>query len=190
MIFVEIIGLDLFDLYGDGTLVMKTLVDKPDPSLRYAWYVKLCGQKIFESHYQRNPFTAVRLSHLGNYLIKAFVRDGEGNKVTQEETFIANKYTSPQLALTDTSFTVTPVATQISGAFWQFSVEGSFAEDTKFAWYIYQEGQDDPMEKIPYSKDNNTIYQFKAPGNYYAKAFVIQDGVKRSAFSDAFTVKL
>lgn len=191
MIFVEIIGLDLFDLYGDGTLVMKTLVDKPDPSLRYAWYVKLCGQKIFESHYQRNPFTAVRLSHLGNYLIKAFVRDGEGNKVTQEETFIANKRTSPQLALLDdTDFMVTPVISNISGAFWQFSVDGSFAEDTKFAWYIYQEGQDAPMEKIPYSKSSNTIYQFKAPGNYYAKAFVIQEGVKRSGTSDPFVVML
>ncbi len=181
--------MDLFDLYGDGTLVMKTLVDTPDPSLRYAWYVKLYGQKIYESRYQRNPFTAAKLSHLGNYVVKAFVRDGEGNKVTWEEIFTANKRTSPQLALLDdTDFTVIPVISNISGAFWQFSVEGSFAEDTKFAWYIYQEGQDDPMEKIPYSKDSNTIYQFKAPGNYYAKAFVIQEGVKRSAFSDMFTV--
>lgn len=187
---MEIIRLDLFDLYGDGTLVMKTEVDEPDPSLRYAWYVKAYGQKIYETHYQRNPFTAAQLQHLGSYVVKAFVRDGEGNKVTLEKTFTANKYTSPQLALTDTSFTVTPVATQISGAFWQFTAEGTFGENTRFAWYVYQEGADTPIEKIPYSKDPSTVYQFTAPGRYYVKAFVIQDGVKQSASCVPFTVTM
>ena len=85
---------------------------------------------------------------------------------------------------------MTPVATQISGAFWQFTAEGTFGENTRFAWYVYQEGADAPIGKLSYVKDPNAVYQFTAPGRYCVKAFVIQDGVKRSALSEPFTVTL
>ena len=41
---MKIVSLDLFDLFGDGTLVMKTNVDEPDSAFRYAWYIKENGR--------------------------------------------------------------------------------------------------------------------------------------------------
>ena len=45
---MNITGLDLFDLYGDGTLVMKTAVDGADASTRYTWYVKQNGKTVYK----------------------------------------------------------------------------------------------------------------------------------------------
>lgn len=188
---MNITGLDLFDLYGDGTLVMKTSVDDADPSARYTWYVKLRGQTIYKGSYQRNPFTAIQLEHLGTYTVKAFVRDGEGNKKEYEATFSATRRTSPQLAQAEAdAFSVTPVVSHVSGGFWQFSVEESFDPESKFAWYIYQEDVSDPIVKMPYSNEAKTVYKFETAGRYYVKAFVIQNGNKQSASSDVFTVTL
>lgn len=188
---MKITGLDLFDLYGDGTLVMKTAVEDADSSTRYAWYVKFRGQTVYKGSYQRDPFTAVQLEHLGTYTVKSFVRDGDGNKQELEATFSATKRTSPKLAQAEeNAFSVTPVASHVSGGFWQFSVEESFDEESKFAWYIYQEGVSEPMVKMPYSHEFKAFYKFEAAGRYYVKAFVIQDGNKQSASSDVFTVTL
>ena len=184
---MNITGLDLFDLYGDGTLVMKTAVDGADASTRYTWYVKQNGKTVYKGAYQRDPFTAVQLKHLGTYVVKAFVRDGEGNKQEFEATFSATRRTSPQLAQAE-AFSVTPVASHVSGGFWQFSVEESFEPESKFAWYIYQEGVSDPMVKMPYSNESKAIYKFETAGRYYFKAFVIQGGNKQSASSEVFTV--
>lgn len=188
---MNITGLDLFDLYDDGTLVMKTAVEGADAATRYAWYVKQNGKTVYKGSYQRNPFTAVHLEHLGTYTVKAFVRDGEGNKQEYEATFSATKRTSPQLAQADAeAFSVTPVASHVSGGFWQFSVEESFPPESKFAWYIYQEGVSDPMVKLPYSNEPKTIHKFETASRYYVKAFVMQDGRKQSASSDVFEVTL
>ena len=188
---MNITGLDLFDLYGDGTLVMKTAVEDVDLSARYAWYVKQNGKTVYKGSYQRNPFTAVQLEHLGTYVVKAFVRDGEGNKQELEATFSATKRTSPKLAQADEiSFSLTPVASHISGGFWQFSLEESFPPQSKFAWYIYQEGVSDPMVKLPYNNEAKAFYKFETAGRYYVKAFVMQDGRKQSASSNVFEVTL
>lgn len=188
---MNITGLDLFDLYGDGTLVMKTAVENVDLSARYAWYVKQNGKTVYKGSYQRDPFTAVQLEHLGTYVVKAFVRDGEGNKQELEATFSATKRTSPKLAQADEiSFSLTPVASHISGGFWQFSLEESFPPESKFAWYIYQDGVSDPMVKIPYSHESKAFYKFETAGRYYVKAFVVQAGNKQSANSEVFTVTL
>lgn len=186
---MNITGLDLFDLYGDGTLVMKTAVDGADASTRYTWYVKQNGKTVYKGAYQRDPFTAVQLEHLGTYVVKAFVRDGEGNKQEFEATFSATRRTSPKLAQAEAeAFSVTPVASHVSGGFWQLSVEESFEPESKFAWYIYQEGAIEPMVKMPYSHESKMIYKFETAGRYYFKAFVIQDGNKQSASSEVFTV--
>lgn len=186
---MNITGLDLFDLYGDGTLVMKTAVDGADASTRYTWYVKQNGKTVYKGAYQRDPFTAVQLEHLGTYVVKAFVRDGEGSKQEFEATFSATKRTSPKLAQAE-AFSVTPVASHVSGGFWQFSVEESFEPESKFAWYIYQEGVNDPIVKMPYNHEPKAFYKFETAGRYYVKAFVMQDGRKQSASSNVFEVTL
>ena len=188
---IKITGLDLFDLYGDGTLVMKTAVDGADASTRYTWYVKQNGKTVYKGAYQRDPFTAVQLEHLGTYVVKAFVRDGEGNKQEFEATFSATRRTSPKLVQSKVNtFSVTPVVSHISGSFWQFSVEENFDPESRFAWYIYQKDISDPIVKMPYSNKSKTIYKFETAGLYYVKAFVIQSGNKQSASSDMFTVTL
>ena len=187
---MEITSLELFDLYGNGTLVMKTNVDEPDPSLRYAWYVKTGGSNIHKGSYQRNSFTAVQLNQLGTYVVKAFVRDGNGQTVTMEQEFHATKRTSPTLlASHKKSLVITPVVSHVSGPFWQFSIVENF-EHAKYAWYVYQEGSLEPVFKAPYDTENYMIHKFEAPGSYFIKAFVMQDGIKRSARSQVVTVSL
>lgn len=187
---MKIVSLDLFDLFGDGTLVMKTNVDEPDSAFRYAWYIKEDGKNIYKGHYQRNPYAAFQLKRLGSYSVKAYVRDGNGETVTAEAEFTATKKTSPQLAQPQkVQFTVTPSVSHVSGAFWQFSIAENF-DNAKYAWYVYQEGSLEPVFKTPYDTESYMIHKFETPGSYFIKAFVIQDGVKRSARSQVFTVSL
>lgn len=186
---MNILALDVLDLFGDGTLVMKTTVDQPGEAVRYAWYVKERGRNIGKSHYQASPYMGFRLEHLGRYVIKAFVRDEQGQVITAEAEFAATKKTSPQLSqVKKAKFQVTPVISHVSGPFWKFSVSESFDGDTKYAWYVFREGEDQPFMKKLYESDSNTIHKFETPGNYYVKAFVIHNGVKCSANSEVFTV--
>lgn len=185
---MEITGVELFDLYGDGTLVIKTNVDKEDENLRYAWYVSENKELIYKGKYQSKPFTALQLKHLGSYTIKAFVMDGDKNKAEFLTKFRATKRTSPKLPQPIPQ--VTPSVAHISGVFWQFSVEAALEKDAKLAWYVYQENNPNPIAKLPYAKDKQTIYQFENPGNYTVKVFIVQNGEKKSFLSSLFTVTL
>lgn len=187
---MKIVALDLFDLYGNGTLVMRTVVDQPSTALRYTWYIKKNGKNIYKGHYQRNPYMAFQLEHLGTYTVKAYVWEGKGEAMSFEADFTANKRTSPELAKTieQNRFQITPVVTHISGAFWEFSLEEDFGEDAQFAWYVYQADNPEPVSKQMYSSESRMVHQFEQPGNYYVKAFVIKDDVKCSACSQVFTV--
>ena len=188
---MKIATVDVLDLFGDGTLVMKTTVDEPGTAMRYAFYVKEYGKNIFKSAYQTCPYMGFRLEHLGSYTVKAFVRDGAGEIITKEAEFTATKKTSPKLIqVKKASFSVTPVVSHVSGVFWQFSINETFEDGSKYAWYIYQEGSDTPLEKKPYSTEDHVIHKFETPGCYYIKAFVIQRGRKSSACSEIFTVSL
>lgn len=182
--------IELFDLYGNGTLVMKTNVEEPRDDLRYTWYVKSNGQLIYKGTYQRNPFTAIQIEHLGLYVVRAFVRDGEGNKVELAAEFCASKKTSPVLAAAEAendTVSVVPKVEHISGTFWQFSAEGNIPENAKYAWYIYREDQIDPIFKGSYSADANLLYDCKESGSYHAKLFVLFDGRKISVNTEIFS---
>lgn len=185
---MEITGVELFDLYGDGTLVIKTNVDQEDETLRYAWYISESKELIYKGKYQNKPFTAIQLKHLGSYTVKAFVMDGNGNKAEFLTKFAANKRTSPKLPHPIPQ--VTPSVTHISGAFWQFSVDANLEKNARIAWYVYQEGQPNPIAKLPYASDKEAIYQFEKPGNYAVKVFIVQHGEKKSFLGSLFTVTL
>lgn len=185
---MEITGVELFDLYGDGTLVIKTNVDKEDENLRYAWYISENKELIYKGKYQSKPFTALQLKHLGSYTIKAFVMDGDKNKAEFLTKFRATKRTSPKLPQPIPQ--VTPSATRISGAFWQFSIDAALEKDAKIAWYVYQANQPNPIARLPYARDKEVIYQFENPGNYAVKVFIIQHGEKKSFLGSTFAVTL
>lgn len=179
--------IELFDLYGDGTLVMKTNVDTPTEDLRYTWYVKLNGQLIHKAGYQRNPFTAIHIDHLGKYVVKAFVRDANGEKVEEEVVFVANKKTSPQLAMEETKPMIIAKADHISGAFWQFSAEGEIPENAKYAWYLYKKDVSEPIFRGAYVNTCNFVYNISESGEYLAKLFVLSSaGEKYVVVTDYF----
>ena len=185
---MEITGIELFDLYGDGTLVIKTNVDQEEDGLRYAWYVSENKELIYKGKYQSNPFTAIQLKHLGSYNVKAFVMDGSNNKAELLVKFRATKRTSPKLPRAIPQ--VTPSATHISGAFWQFSIDTALEKDAKISWYVYQENQPNPIAKLPYARDKEVIYQFENSGNYAVKVFIVQQGEKKSFLGSTFSVTL
>lgn len=187
---MEIKELELFDLYGDGTLVMKTNVDVPNDSLRFCWYIKEKGRLIYRGNYQRNSFSAFQLPHLGKYMIKAFVRDEQGEKAEIEVEFNVTKKTSPQLVLAESTvtFSVQPKVEHISGGFWCFQVEGEIPEDARFAWYVYKEDIDEPVVRTVYSEESNYTYKFDISGTYYVKLFVLANGKKKSIVTEQFKV--
>ena len=183
--------LELFDLFGDGTLVMKTNLDGEYENVGYTWYVEHKGKVIYKGQYQVKPFAAFRLPHQGEYKVKAFVRQKNGERLVLEQTFEANHKTSPKLAAEEENLPlrVHPSVEHISGGFWQFGVNGSFAADAKFAWYIYQVGATEPLVKSAYAPEQTYVHKFTEAGTYRVKVFILVDGVKRSAISESFVVE-
>ncbi|MDD3164311.1 MAG: PKD domain-containing protein [Oscillospiraceae bacterium] len=188
---MEIKEIELFDLYGNGTLVMKTNVDAPTSAMRYAWYVKKDSKLIMKGVYQKEPFTACQLESRGLYTVKAFVRNGKEEKVEQTATFRATAKTSPALASAaqqTPSLTLTPKYEQISGAFWQFRAEGAFPENAEFAWYLFREGEEQPVHREMYPSAPEYTHKFEEPGRYHVKVFVKLGAQKKSADSACFEV--
>lgn len=186
---MEIREIEVFDIFGDGTLAIKTNVDEPSDDLRYAWYVSREQQLLFKSSYQRKPYTGYRADLPGTYVIKAFVRNGAQERVEQVVRFTANKTTSPLLAGQFEPVEIVPVVEHVSGPFWQVRLGGDFAEGKEFAWYVYAEGEDEPLSREDYGYKGEYIYKFSQPGTYRIKAFVRQDGQKYSGFSPWFQVE-
>lgn len=189
---MKIRELELFDLFGDGTLVMKTNMDAEYENLGYAWYVEHKGKVIYKGQYQVKPFTAFQLPHLGDFKVKAFVRQKDGERVILEQTFRADHKTSPKLAESEeqVSFRVNPTAKHISGSFWQFDQEGELPENAKFAWYIYRNGEAEPITKVMYTPESRYIHNFEESGVFHAMLFVLVGNVKRSAVTEDFSVSV
>lgn len=183
---MNIVFNDAFDIYGDGTLVLRIIPDEYNEDFRYAWYVKLNNKIIHEVKYQKKPFASVKLKKYGEYTIKAFIMDKNKQKDIQEITFICNENTSPDL----NKFAITPVVKCVSGAFWEFSVKEKYEEKAKYAWYIYKDGEKEPILKLNYSYDPSFIHEFKENGTYYIKAYVIKNDIKCSKLSKKFKVSI
>ena len=81
---MKIREIDAFDLYGDGTLVIKTNMEKDAPDggdgSRYAWHIMRKQLTIFKIPYQVRPWTAWQIPKYGEYLIKAFVKNADGER--------------------------------------------------------------------------------------------------------------
>lgn len=189
---MNITELELFDVTGEGFLVLKTNVDEPTADLRYAWYVKENGFFLYKGQYQRNPYVAVQLPHLGRYNITAYVRNSKGEKITKNTVFRANTKTSPFLKETDENqLSVDPPAVEhISGGFWRFQAFGELPEDARFAWYIYHNGESTPFVRSVYAEEPTYVHKFEESGEYSVKLFVMTENTKCSVMSDSFTVEV
>jgi len=189
---MEIREIEAFDLYGDGTLVLKTNVEGKKSELKYAWYIKKDGKFIFKSQYQLKNFIAFNIDKSGKYIIKAFVLENKENKIFKEIEILINSTTSPKLIekeLSAMGINIIPVVEFISGPFWKMKVSGKFPKNSKFAWYIYKRGQKEPIFKQDYSLNNEYIYKFEQKGEYKVKAFIVFNGNKCSKSTDWFKVK-
>lgn len=187
---MKIKEIEVFDLYQDGTLVLKTNVDAPSADLRYAWYILHGAEVIFKSPYQSVSFTSYQVKEPGMYTIKGFVVDAQKNKERLAVQFLANSKTSPQLVekmLLTLSLRLQ--AEWISGPFWKFTVTGEVPPNVQYAWYLYREGDKNPVHREMYSTCNEYVHQFEESGTYQFKVFVLLDDKKYSKVSDYFTVK-
>ena len=186
---MKIREIEVFDIFGDGTLAIKTNVDDPIDDLRYAWYISKEQQLLYKSNYQRKPYTGYKADLPGTYVIKAFVRISAQDRMEQVVRFTVNKTTSPLLAGQFEPLEITPMIEHVSGPFWKVWLRGDFAKETEFAWYVYAENKDEPLFRTDYSHKGECIYKFNHPGTYRIKAFVRQDGQKYSRFSPWFKVE-
>lgn len=186
---VKIREIDVFDLYGDGTLVMKTNLEKSEKNLSYAWHVIHDGDTIYKSSYQQHPFTTCKVEQQGLYLVKAMVKNAEGENVVSKVNLTLNQKTSPKLSKNSKAFIkITPYVEHISGLSYKMDILETLPEGVKFAWYIHKAGSDELMMRKMYTDISEYIYSFKEPGKYYVKAFIIIDNVKHIAKSDVFVV--
>jgi len=189
---MKIKEIEAFDLYGDGTLVLKTNVEGKKNGLEYAWYIKRDGKLIFKSSYQLKDFIAFNIDKSGKYVIKAFVLENKSNKISEEIEISIDSTTSPKLVKKQLSLMgidIVPVVEFISGPFWKMSVSGKFPKSSKFAWYIYKKGKKEPIFKQNYSLNNEYIHKFEEKGEYKAKVFAVLDENKYSMSTDWFKVK-
>ena len=183
--------IEAFDLYGDGTVVLKTNMAEGGSDLRFAWYIMRDQRTIFKSPYQKQPYRSWKLYQYGKYTIKAFVKNGQGEKVRKETAFTFNRRTSPKLKnQADKLLHESPVIEKISGPFYRMYVGETLSKDAKYAWYIYQVGAKEPIVRQMYTNSSEYIHAFRESGEYYVKVFVMLDGAKESVKSEPFQVKL
>ena len=116
---MEIQRIEAFDLYGDGTLILRTHLADGTADTRYAWYITRGKQTLFKTPYRDVPFMAYQVPAFGTYQITAYANQGKrgaaesvGSKVKKSVTFTANQQTSPLL---DGQRTVSPAAIEENG---------------------------------------------------------------------------
>lgn len=197
---MEIKLVDFFDLYGDGTLVLRTIVDTPEKDVLYAWDVEKEKTRIHKGEFSPKPFMAVKVTEPGSYLIRSYVFDQmKKEKIIYEKYCELDRNTSPQLIAgkkrnaagqTEPDTTTKPVVTHIAGPFWMANVAEQYPEDATFSWYLYTDGSTKPFEKQGFSRDQEFVYRFRNPGNYRVKLTVLVKGEKLVSMSDSFHVSL
>ncbi len=189
---MKIIEVEGFDLRGDGTIVLKTRMEDASDYMRYAWYVYYGNHLLFKSQYSNKPFMEYTITSLGTYRVKAFVLDKQTQKKAVEDVLITfDKKTSPLLfKVTEARRTWFPMATQLKGDVWKFSLRGPLPEQADFAWYVYAKEKNEPIFKGDYSTVSEYLYTFTSSGIYKIKCFCRSRIEKTSATTDWFNVDI
>jgi len=184
--------IEVFDLYEDGTLVIKTNMEEKNEKLKYAWYIRKDEETIFKSKYQNQEFMAFNIDKSGLYAVKAFVIDDKLNKISKETKILIDYSTSPKLIekeLSKINVNVNVNIQFLNKLSWKINIYGQFPKSSKFAWYIYKRGKSEPIYKQMYSDKLEYIYEFAEKGQYKLKLFIISNGNKYSNNTQWFDVK-
>ena len=187
---MKIREIEAFDLYGDGTLVIKTNMEEEEEGLRYAWHIMQNRRTIFKIPYQVRPYAVWHIPQRNSYFVKAFVKNAAGERIQEVITFTADRHTSPKLeAPEEKLLTEPPVVENISGPFYKLYLRQTFPENAQYAWYVYRVGDETPVSRQMYTNAAEYIYAFQEPGEYYVKAFILLNGIKDSVKSEILTIQ-
>jgi len=170
-----------FALKGDGTLLIKINMDKPDDSYRYCFYIYKGSETLFKSPYDRKSFLMYKVDEFGKYQIKAFVRNANGSeKDSMVIPYVVNKDNARELA--GDVIEVIPNATielkKYENNMIIANVTGEFSDEVQYAWYVYYNTDKEPVFKSKYSIEASLSYIAKKKGNYLMKLFVKDNGKK------------
>lgn len=92
--------------------------------------------------------------------------------------------------ITEAKRTWFPMATQLEGDVWKFSLRGPLPEQADFAWYVYAKERNEPIFKGDYSTVSEYLYTFTSSGLYKIKCFCRSRIEKTSATTDWFNVNI
>ena len=209
--------IDAFDLYKNGSIVLRTVADKQDGNYRYSWYIKQGNKIIFKSNYTADAFMLHKVDQPGTYEIIFFLRNEQTKEKLREQMTLDVVFSEsgapvrqappkthvpakPQQETARSSAVppkkadpapkpaFAPKVAHISGPFWHMIPEKACPEGAKYSWYIYKAGNPTPVFKRSYSDDPEYVHKFQNAGKYYVKLSVLVNGEKQTAISRQFMV--
>ena len=186
---MEILNVNCFALKSNGTLLIKTEMVDYDDSYRYSFYIYKGAKAVFKSAYSAKSFLVYQADQLGDYKIKAFVRNADGSeKVSLTVPYTLSSRNAPLLAANTVPPPVSISVQHIRDRFYSLSIIGELPSQAQFAWYIYHVGTNGPLFRGTYSAKEAMLYEFAEPGTYYAKLFIKQGNDKFTVKSEFITV--
>lgn len=186
---MEILDVNCFALKNNGTLLIKTETVTHDDSYRYCFYISRGSEIIYKSPYDAKSFLVYQADRLGEYKIKAFVRNADGT----EKTFLTVDYVltsknAPLLAENEPSARISISIELVRDRLYTLSAGGDLPDQAQYAWYIYEEGNTEPVYRGAYTGSPATLYEFPEKGSYYAKVFVKRGHEKYTVKSDPVVI--
>lgn len=160
-------------------------VDATGYNLEYAWYIYKDGERVEFMLYDKSNVLDWKPSEPGQYAIKVFVKDGNGNKVsewTSEYKIVDNLKLEDIKKIVPNKRSPQPSGEDIT---WEAEVRG---DQLEYAWYIYKDGE--RIDYIPYTTMNILEWTPIESGLYRIKLFVKDNfGNKFSKWSTEFVIK-
>ena len=139
--------------------------------------------------YDTKSFLVYQADQLGEYKIKAFVRNADGSeKVSLTVNYILSSKNAPLLAESEASPSIIISAEHVRDRLFALSAGGALPNQAQYAWYIYQEGNNEPLFRGAYSGSPAMLYDFPESGSYYAKLFIKQGNDKSTIKSDLIVI--
>ncbi|XZF75629.1 triple tyrosine motif-containing protein [Bacillus sp. AL-1R] len=164
---------------------VKWEIDATGNNLEFAWYIYKGGERV-----EFVPFNVSNVLNWipkepGKYFIKAFVKDQDGNKVSEwssEYKVVDNLDQGDIRKIVPNKQSPQSWGTTIN---WVAEVEG---EELEYAWYIYKDGE--RVDYIPFTTTNLLEWTPIESGAYRIKLFVKDNyGNKVSKWTREFIIK-
>lgn len=137
-----------------------------DGAVEYCYYVYWQDERVANSKYSKNNSLVHQMREPGNYYVKAFARDAEGNKISQVSETVACD--ASREALQEAYVSEKPAEVWISDVN-RLNARCQIRDAVEYSYYVYHGTE--RVANYRYSGDSNICYQITAPGEYYVKVF-------------------